>query len=213
MIRSWVPADYLGHKNLKSALDSIKRGLENVALTPANLCCTFNSSTLNHGMGTVLRVQQTFIYRIEDTTYVKGMGITSNVNTGDATPYLLPRTATDQTAASTNNITSGYYRAGVLLIDASGNFSTKVCSTQASNLNGLYLGGRAQALAYLVSELSTTDLSTKAIVAFYSIGSGAAAYLATTSLVIATDIDLYQVGGMVLSSGNSTDGGQMLGLI
>jgi hypothetical protein len=56
-------------------------------------------------------------------------------------------------------------------------------------------------------------LTSKAIVCFFVIGDGTNAFTSTSSLTISTNLDLYQVGGMALSTGQSTDGGQMLGAL
>ena len=204
----------MGHKNLKDALDAIKRSIENVALTNGGLIVypdTVTSS--NGGLGGFLRVVSTFVYRIEDVAYLKELGITQTVNSGDKTCCLIPHDATDNTASGGYDVTATYYRAGVLLIDADGVFTVKMSETEAGKALGISLGGRAGALRNLINDLSTSDIDGKAIVAFYVIGDGTNAFTSTSSLTIATNLDLYQCGGMVLSSGVSTDGNQMLGLL
>lgn len=213
MLRSWVSSQYLGHANLKAALDKIKRGFENVVITSPNFILYPTTMTNGTGLGGYLRIQQTFMYRIEDTTYIKGMGITQAANTGDATCSLLPRHATNNTASGGYDVTATRYRAGVLLINASGTFSTIVASTEGSNVWGINAGGRLAALGYLVDRLETADIDDQAIVAFFVIGDGTNAFTATSSLTISTNLDFYEAGGMVLSTGVSTDGGQMLGLL
>ena len=215
MIRAWTSSQYLGHKNLKDALDAIKRSVENVALTNGGLIVYPDTATTaaGGGIGGFLRVVSTFVYRIEDVAYLKGVGITQTPNTGDKTCCLIPHDATDNTASGGYDVTATYYRAGVLLIDADGVFTVKMSDTQAGKALGISLGGRAGALRNLINDLSTSDIDGKAIVAFYVIGDGTNAFTSTSSLTIATNLDLYQCGGMVLSSGVSTDGNQMLGLL
>lgn len=213
MLREWVSSQYLGHQNLKNALDAIKRSIENVALTAPTLIVYPDTITEANNLGGQLRVQATFLYRIEDVAYLKGVGITQAVNTGDKTCNLIPRTATDQTAASDYNITATYYRAGVLLIDATGAWSVVMADTLAGKSLGISAGGRAGAIRNLLDQLETADIEDKAVVAIYVIGDGTNAFTATSSLTISTNLDLYQCGGMALSSGQSTDGNQMLGLL
>lgn len=219
MLRSWVSSQYLGHANLKNSLDSIKRSIENVALTAPGLTVYDDTMTtaVGGGLGGFLRVVATFLYRIEDAIYMKGTGITQAINSGDKTCRLIPGnqnvSGADQTAAYGDEITTAYYKAGVLLIDASGNFSTVISSTEAGKVKGVSAGARAQALGYLLDELDTADIDDKAVVAFFVIGDGTNTFTSTSSLTIATNLDLYQLGGMALSSGQSTDGAQMLGLL
>jgi len=214
MIRSWISSQYLGHQNLKNALDCIKRSFENTALTPVLATVYPDTVSGTPGMGGILRVVQTFAYRIGDTTYLKGVGITSAINTGDCTVGLIQRTATDQTAAGDNNIAATYYRAGVLLIDSSGNFSS-IAGPQTGRQDGIGAAGgaRSRALANLVDQLDTDDIEDKAIVAFWVIGDGTNAFTSTSSLTISTNLDLYQCGGRALATGQSYDGNQMLGLL
>ena len=215
MIRSWTSSQYLGHQNLKDALDCIKRSFENTALTPVLATVYPDTQTATPGYGAILRVVQTFAYRIGDTTYFKGVGATSAVNTGDCTCGLIPRTATDQTAAGDNDITATYYRAGVLLIDASGNFSSVVGEMAGRGSGGVGTAGgsRSVALGKLLNKLTTDDIEDKAIVAFWVIGDGTNAFTSTSSVAIQTSLDLYQCGGRALSTGQSYDGNQMLGLL
>jgi len=220
MIRSWTSAQYLGHKNLKDSLDSIKRSIENVALTPVlfTLCPTTVS---NFGGGGYLRLgtaatNGTFLYRIEDTMYLKGTGTASALG-GDLTPCLLPHNpdlTVDQTAAyAASDIPAGGYRAGVVLIDTSGTWVIKV-GEAAGKTDGVgTAGGRTRALSHLMDALDTSDLEDAAVAAFYVIGDGTNAFTSTSSLTIATDLDLYNCGGMTLATGVSTDGNQMLGLL
>lgn len=204
----------MGHANLKNALDSIKRSIENVVLTPPLLTVYPDTMTAAVGLGGMLRITNTFCYRIEDTTYIKGLGITQAINTGDATVGLLQRTATDQTAASDNDITATYYKAGVLLIDADGVFSIVYGSlTGRTSGIGAAGGARTHALSNLIDQLDTDDLDDKAIVAFFVIGDGTNGFTSTSSLTISTNLDLYQCGGRALSSGQSYDGNDMLGLL
>jgi len=212
MLREWVSSQYLGHQNLKNALDAIKRSFENVALSNPALTVYPDTMTDDVGLGGILRIGGTFLYRIEDVTYVKGTGITQAIDTGDATVGLLQRTATDQTAASDNDITATYYRAGVLLIDADGAFSTAY-GTLTGRQDGVSAGARLRALSNLLDSIDTDDLEDKAIVSFFVIGDGTNAFTSTSSLEISTNLDLYQLGGMELSTGQSTDGGQLLGLL
>jgi len=213
MLREWTSSQYLGHANLKNALDSIARAITNVVITPPGLALYPTTMTNATGVGGYLRVSSTFSYRIEGTTYTKGVGITQAANTGDATCTLIPHSATDNTATGGFDITAAYYRAGVLLIDADGTFTTIMSATQAGKTWGVSAGNRSQALAYLVDTLDTDDIDDKAIVSFFVIGDGTTAFTSTSTLTIATNLDLYNCGGMALSSGVSTDGNQMLGII
>jgi hypothetical protein len=222
MIRSWTSAQYLGHANLKHSLDSIKRSIENVALSPVGLAVYPDtvSGAVAGGLGGFLRIgaiggaaNGTFMYRIGDVAYIKGSGITGAINTGDKTCTLIPHHATDNTASGGFDVAATYYRAGVLLINASGVWSVKMATKSAGNFMGLTAGGRQQALGYLLEELDTEDLEDKAVCAFYVIGDGVNAFVATTSLTIATNLDLYCCGGMALATGVSTDGNQLLGLL
>lgn len=183
-----------------------------MALSAPNLIVYPDTMTNACGLGGMLRVQQSFLFRIEDTIYVKGTGITQAVNSGDATVGLIQRTATDQTAAGDNDITATYYRAGALLIDSSGNFSV-VYGSQTGRQDGISAGARLRALGNMLSALDSDALESKAIVCFFVIGDGTNAFTSTSSLTISTNLDLYQLGGMVLSTGQSTDGGQLLGLL
>ena len=212
-IRSWTSAQYLGHTNLKHSLDAIKQSIENVAITSPNFILYPTTVTDGTGLGGYLRVQQTFLYRIGDTTYLKGVGITQAANTGDATCSLLPHSSTDNTASGGYDVTASRYRAGVLLIDADGTFSTIIAETEGSNVWGVTAGSRLAAIGYLVEDLAYADIEDKAIVAFFVIGDGTNAFTSTSTLTISTNLDFYEAGGMVLASGVSTDGGQMLGLL
>ena len=221
MIRTWTSSQYLGHQNLKNALDAIKRSLSNVALTP--VLFTLQPTTVsNFGRGGMLRLgtaatNGTFLYRIEDTFYIKGTGTASALTTGDTTPCLLPHNpdlTVDQTAAyEASDITAGYYRAGVVLIDADGNWSVVVGELTGRTDGVGTSGARDRALAKLVDVLDTDDLKTKAIACFYVIGDGSSAFTSTSTLTIATNLDIYNCGGMTLSTGVSTDGNQILGLL
>jgi hypothetical protein len=221
MLREWTSSQYLGHANLKNALDSIARSFQNVALTPPGFILVPTTQSTSGGLGGYLRVGGatggTFMFRIEGETYIKGAGITDAVSTGldtgGTTCSLIPHSATDNTATGGFDVTAGYYRAGVLLVNASGVFSSICASSEASRLKGVSGGARMQALAYLVDELETSDIEDKAIVCFFVIGDGTNAFTSTTTLTINTDTDLYQCGGMALSTGQSTDGIQLLGLI
>jgi hypothetical protein len=220
MLREWTSSQYLGHQNLKNALDAIKRSLSNVALSPVEIALQ-PTTVSNFGRGGMLRIgtaatNGTFLYRIEDTFYLKGAGTASALQ-GDTTPCLLPHNpdlTVDQTAAyAASDITAGYYRAGVVLIDAAGTWSVVVGElTGRTDGVGTTGGARERALAKLVDVLDTTDLEDKAIVAFYVIGDGSAAFTSTSTLTIATNLDIYRCGGMTLSTGVSTDGNQILGL-
>lgn len=212
MLRSWTNAGYLGHQNLKNTFDNIKRSFENVALSAPVLTVYPDTMTAAVGLGGMLRVGGTFMFRIEDVTYIKGTGITQAINSGDATIGLLQRTATDQTAASDNDITATYFKAGVLLIDADGNFSV-LYGSETGRQDGIPEGARLRALSNLLNTLSNTALTSKAIVCFFVIGDGTNAFTSTSSLTISTNLDLYQVGGMAIATGQSTDGGQMLGAL
>jgi len=219
MLRSWTNANYLGHKNLKDALDKVKRGIENVVLSAPALTVYPDGVTTAAagGLGGYLRVGGTFLYRIEDVAYLKSTGITQAVNSGDKSCQLIPGNRgtanADQTATGGYDVTATYYRAGVLLIDSSGNFSVKMASVEAGKSLGISEGGRLGALRNLLNELESSDIADKAIVCFYVIGDGTNAFVNTTSLTISTNLDLYQLGGMALSTGQSTDGGQMLGIL
>lgn len=220
-VLSWTSANYLGHANLKAALNTIKRSRANVALSVVDM--TLQPTTVSgFGRGGLLRLgttaNSTFIYRIEDTFYLKGSGAVSALQ-GDTTPCLLPHNpdlTVDQTAAyAASDITAGYYRAGALLIDASGNFSV-VVGELTGRVNGIGTaasGARELAISKLSDVLTSTILSTKAIVALYVIGDGTNAFTSTSTLTIATNIDIYRMGGMAISSGLSNDGFDMLGLL
>jgi hypothetical protein len=214
-IRSWVSANYLGNQNLKDTLDCIKRSIENVALSPAGLAIyddTVTSTAI--GLGTRLRVNGTFMYRIGDTAYIKGLGITQAVNTGDSTVKVIPHPATgDNTATGGYDVPATYYRAGVMLIDSNGAFTSKPCATLAGKSLGISAGGRLGALRNLINSLTTSDIEDKAVVAFWVVGDGTNAFTSTSSLTIATNLDIYNCGGMALATGVSTDGNQMLGLL
>jgi hypothetical protein len=222
MLRTWTSSQYLGHANLKNALDAIKRSLSNVALSPVYF--TLQPTTVsNFGRGGMLRLgtaatNGTFLYRIEDTFYLKGAGTASALITGDTTPCLLPHnpdTTVDQTAAyAASDITAGYYRAGVVLVDSAGSFSVLVGElTGRTDGVGTTGGARERALSKLASVMTTDILQTKAIVAFYVIGDGTNAFTSTSTLTISTDLDIYNCGGMALSTGVSTDGNQVLGML
>jgi len=216
MLREWTSSQYLGHKNLKDALDAIKRSFENVALTPPLLTVYDDTATTSAGggLGGFLRVTNTFAYRIEDVVYIKGLGITQTPNTGDKTCCLIPHNSSDNTASGGYDVTATYYRAGVLLIDSSGVFSVLLGTLAGSSKGvGTAGGARTQALANLLDRLDSSDLESKAIVAFFVIGDGTNAFVSTTSLTISTNLDLYQLGGRALSSGQSYDGDMMLGLL
>ena len=222
MLREWTSSQYLGHANLKNALDAIKRSFQNVALSPVELALQ-PTTVSNFGRGGMLRLgtaatNGTFLYRIEDTFYLKGAGTASALTTGDTTPCLLPHNpdlTVDQTKAyAASDITAGYCRAGVVLIDDAGEWSVVVGElTGRTDGVGTTGGQRERALAKLFDVLDTDDLKTKAIVAFYVIGDGSAAFTSTSTLTVSTNLDIYTLGGMALSSGLSTDGGQMLGLL
>ena len=221
MLREWTSSQYLGHAALKGALDAIKRSFSNVALSPVpmTLIPTTDSAFGRGGMlvlGTAA-TNGTFLYRIEDTLYLKGSGAVSALQ-GDTTPCLLPHNpdlTVDQTKAyAASDITAGYYRAGVLLIDSAGTWSVVVGELTGRTAGvGTTGGARERALAKLVDALDTDDLESKAIVAFYVIGDGTNAFTSTTTLTISTDTDLYLCGGMALSTGVSTDGNQVLGML
>lgn len=221
MLREWTSSQYLGHAALKGALDAIKRSFQNVALSPVEigLIPTTDSAFGRGGMLTLgtAATNGTFLYRIEDTFYLKGAGTASALQ-GDTTPCLLPHNpdlTVDQTAAyEASDITAGYYRAGVLLIDSAGTWSVVVGElTGRTDGVGTTGGARERALSKLFDVLDTDDLETKAIVAFYVIGDGSNAFTSTSTLTISTNIDLYRLGGMTLSTGVSTDGNQILGLL
>jgi hypothetical protein len=221
MLREWTSSQYLGHASLKNALNAIKRSLSNVALTP--VLFTLQPTTVsNFGRGGMLRLgtaatNGTFLYRIEDTFYLKGTGTASALRTGDTTPCLLPHnpdTTVDQTKAyADSDITAGYYRAGVVLIDSAGAWSVVVGELTGRTGGIGTAGARDRALSKLVNVLDTDDLETKAIACFYVIGDGSNAFTSTSTLTIATDLDIYNCGGMTLSTGVSTDGNQILGLL
>jgi hypothetical protein len=168
-------------------------------------------------LGGYLRVTATFMYRIGDLTYLKGVGITDAVSTsataGGVTCSLIPHSATNNTATGGYDIPATYYRAGVLLINADGVFSTIMADTLAGATWGVTSGSRMHALSYLVNKLSPSDLDGKSVVAFFVVGDGTNLFTSTSTLTIATDLDLYQCGGMAIATGQSTDGNQMLGLL
>lgn len=200
MIRSWVAANYLGHANLKTALDAIKRSFENVAIISPAWGAHTDTTATSQGIGGFATIGATFCYRIEDVGYVKGKALVGG---------FIPHHATDNTASGGYDVTAGYYRAGVVLVNSAGTISFKL----ASDLSNGSAGSKARALANLIEELETTDIDDKAILAFYVVGDGTNAFTATTTLTLGTDFDIYGCGGMALSSGLSTDGGQMLGLL
>ena len=219
MLREWTSAQVLGHENLRKGFNILKRSFENVALTPPLLTVYDDTVTTTNGnRGGFLRITNTFAYRIEDVTYIKGLGITQTINTGDKVGPLLahnPDTTVDQTAAyAASDITATYYRAGVLLINSAGTFSFILGPLTGRGQGiGAAGGARTQALANLLDYVDTSDIEDKAIVAFYVIGDGTNAFTSTTSLTISTNLDLYQCGGRALSSGQSYDGNMILGLL
>ena len=145
--------------------------------------------------------------------YIKGAGTSSSLST-DLTPSLLPHDANDNTAAGDYDLAAGYYRAGVVLIDADGAFTVKLAETAAGHTDGVgAIGGRQRALGYLMEDMETADIEDKAICAFYVIGDGSNLFTSTSSLTISTNLDIYNCGGMALSTGVSTDGNQMLALL
>lgn len=190
MINAWTNANYLGHQNLKKALDMLKRSRENTCFTPAGLVACTGADYRGegtYGACAIIQIGASFAYRIEDTMYEKGAALI---------PGLL-------TAA--NAITATYYRAGVILINSSGTIRV-LCGAQG-------IGGKAQAVMQLVSVLSATDLEDEAIIGFFIAGDGTNAFLSTASLLVGTDLDVYSCGGMAVASGLSTDGNQLLGAV
>jgi len=199
MINAWVSANYLGHKNLKTALDSLKRANENVALTTPTFGAHTDTTATSAGIGGFITINATFAYRIEDATYVKGIALVGTV---------VPHDDTDNTASGGYDVTATYYRAGVILINSSGTVSFQLADTEAGAV-----GGKPRALALLIDQLTTTDIDDKAIIGFFVVGDGTNAFTSTTTLAVGTNLDIYGCGGMALSSGLSTDGGQMIGLL
>jgi len=213
MIREWYSSQYLGHASLKAGFDVFRMAVENVALTLPTLVQQPDSTTGTAGLGGYLRVSTTFMYKINGATYMKGLGITSAVNTGDSTCSLIPHSATNNTATGGYDVTATRYRAGVLLIDSAGLFTSIVSSVEGGSTWGVSAANRANALGYLVNRLTATNIADKAIVAFFAVGDGTNAFTSTSTLTINTNFDVYGLGGMALATGQSTDGGQMLGLL
>lgn len=198
MINAWTTEKYLQAANLKAALDTIKRSRENKAVTPVGLAAHTDTTATAAGLGGFCTIGEggTFSYRIEDVIYQKGAALIGN---------LVPHDTTDNTAAGAYDITAGYYRAGCLLIDGAGTV-TKVYGA----LSNGSAGGQAKAIANLISVLTTTDLSTKAVIGFFIIGDGSSAFIPTSSLTISTNLQLYSCGGTVLSSGLSSGGDSLI---
>lgn len=212
-ILAWTSAQYLGHKNLQDTLTYIKRGRENVALSPTGFIIYPDTQSGTGGLGASLRVVQTFVYRIDDDVYIRGVGLTSAATiAGDRTCTLIPHDSADNTASGGYDIPATYYRAGVLLVDSTGAFSVKM-GAMAGAVHGVKAAGRAKALSLLVDALEPADLAGKAIVAFYAVGDGTNLFVSTTSMTIDTSVDIYNCGGMALSTGVSTDGNQLLALL
>ena len=200
MIRSWVSAQYLGHQNLKKSLDMLKRAMENQLVYPGGGIAAVTGADYRgegtYGACAIIQVGATFCYRIEDVAYLKGKGLIAG---------LIPKTSSDMKAASSYDVTAGYFRAGVILIDSAGTYSF-VLGAQG-------IAGKASAVQKLIDVLDNDDLESKAIVAVYIIGDGSAAFLSSASLLVGTNLDVFGGGGMAVSSGLSTDGLQMLGAL
>jgi hypothetical protein len=216
MIRSWVSSQYLGHKSLKEGFDIIKRSLENVAITSPNFQDHTDTTDTGVGIGGFVVNADTFVYRINDATYIKGSG--AQIGT------LIPHDTTDNTASGGYDVTAKYYRAGALMINASGNFSMILADNEVDEADG----GRAKALGYLMDKLAVSDFTDKAIVAFYIVGNYDDAFVSTTTLRLGTALTgstssfrIYSFGGSTFANtptapavaGVSYDGAQLLGLL
>ena len=193
MINSWTNANYLGHKNLKKALDMLKRSKENIVLfPPAIAACTGADyrGEGTYGACALIQAGTTFSFRIEDAMYSKGKSLIVGI------------------LSAAQAVTTAKYRAGVILIDAAGTYSI----IRGEESDGS-VGGKTGAVNNLIDALNNTDLEDKAVVAVFVAGDGSNAFLSTASLLVGTNLDLYSCGGMALSSGLSTDGQQLLGLL
>lgn len=197
MINSWTSAQYLGHKNLKDALDMLKRSAENSVFYPPILAACTGADYRGegtYGRAAIIQTTSTFCFRIEDVAYRKGVGLIPGLLGGQI--------------VNSAPVTAAKYKAGVILIDANGAFSF----AYGTETDG-YIGGKSGAIKNLVSVLGNTDLSAKAVVAFFIAGDGTNAFTASASLLVGTNLDLFGCGGMAVASGLSTDGYQMLNIL
>ena len=178
----------------------LKRAMENRVIYPGgNLAAVTGADYRGEGTNgacAIIQASATFLFRIEDVAYEKGKGLIAG---------LIPKTSADMKAASANDVTAAYYRAGAVLINAAGTYSFL--------LGAQGIAGKASAIQKLIDAISNTALEDKAIVAFYVIGDGTNAFLSSASLLVGTNLDVFGFGGMAVSSGLSTDGEQMVGIL
>jgi hypothetical protein len=193
MIRFWDNANYLGHQNLKDALDRIKAGTENVAIITPTFAAVTGADYRGegaYGSCAIIQATTTFCYRIGDVGYTKGKSLVPGLIDAD------------------HAITTGKFRAGVILIDADGTYSFMWGEESDGSA-----GSKAKAIANLIEAVEASDLTDKAVIGFFVAGVAGSAFLSTASLLVGTNLDVYGVGGMALSTGLSTDGGQMMGVL
>ena len=212
MLRSWLSSQYLGHQNLKNALESPRC---NVVLTSPEFGDHTDTTATGKGIGGFIVIGSTFAYRINDTIYIKGPEMFGTI---------IPHDATDNTASGGYDVTAKYCRAGALLIDADGTITSVLADSEAA----VSVGGRERALGYLMAKLSEDDDGDKAIIAFFVVGDYTTAFVSTTTLRLGTaptagtsSIRVYSFGGTPhvntptapVTPGVTYDGAQMLGLI